>query len=825
MITITEDIVPSTISNLIEQQFPNWFVEQGPIFIDFVKAYYQWMEQANNTLYYSRKYYNIKDIDTTLDQFIIYFKEKYLKNIQLTTKTDTRMLVKHALDIYRSKGTERSVKLLFQLVFDENIGFYYPSTDLFKLSDGQWYRPVYLELMLFHNNVALVNKEIKGLNSGAIAFVDSVVRRITKGHLEDVAYISAIQGTFQVNEKVQPTDGSLAVIDCPFIVGSLTNVTVPVSGIGQNFSNGDIVDISSNLGEKAQAVVTGTINQFGVISLIFNEGGYGYNVVTNNDVIYISNTMFTMSNLSITSPGVIQYFSQFDLFTQNQVFLNYHSATGNFVTNQDIFTYFANGNVMGHGSIITINQSNTTAGILLVGVISGNLNNTFYTTSNVVTANLNVSNGYFATAATGKFVANDAFINLTLGNVVGTFIQGEDIYQPSSRATISFLSNTQMTLVNIDGIVHPDLTLTGLVSGAVANIASIQIGVGLSNVAGVFSSYPFNVVSTPNMSGTISKVEQGNGFNVAVANTFTNQETVLINTDLISNYLTTNINATSYGFPANTSANLTSVVINNALTYQNVTIGKITNIIESNPGVGYTKPPFVIVEYPAVRALQYHNAELQYSGATGSFSPGELVTQAATNARGMVLAIDDDNPNGLYIENMRFYQNNWFVVTSNSTTKLVGSHGSVANVTAVSYDYEPDVMAHNEDVSTSFSIGNGAILTLQVTDSGFGFLDHESVFINGDMTVNAYANVIQQGVGRGYYRQKGGFLDDQKKLFDGFFYQNFSYQVISRLVMTKYQDMLKQLTHVAGTIMFGQLKYDTYSNNTAIASLAKLTLS
>src|ERR1043166_5264653 len=97
-----DEIVGTTISNFIEFQFPRFFRENGRVFISFLKAYYEWLESPTNPLYYSRKYYELVDIDTTLDQFIVEFKEKYLKNIQLTTKSDTRQLIKHSLDIYRS---------------------------------------------------------------------------------------------------------------------------------------------------------------------------------------------------------------------------------------------------------------------------------------------------------------------------------------------------------------------------------------------------------------------------------------------------------------------------------------------------------------------------------------------------------------------------------------------------------------------------------------------------------------------------------------------------------------------------------------------------
>src|SRR6185369_14806081 len=84
--------IERTIFNLIQRQFPSFYDTEGPLFVAFVTQYYQWLESANNALYHSRRIYDYKDVDNTTDQFLVYFKEKYLNNIQLTSQTDTKQL-------------------------------------------------------------------------------------------------------------------------------------------------------------------------------------------------------------------------------------------------------------------------------------------------------------------------------------------------------------------------------------------------------------------------------------------------------------------------------------------------------------------------------------------------------------------------------------------------------------------------------------------------------------------------------------------------------------------------------------------------------------
>src|SRR6478752_907990 len=156
---ITKTINPSTISNFIESQFPLDYRENQEQLVALVKAYYEYLELPGNPLYLSRRLYDIKDIDYTLDEFLVYFKSKYLVDIEFDTKTNIRQVVKHALDLYRSKGTPRELNLLFQLVYGEDIDIYYPSEDIFKTSDGVWFVPTYIELTPSDINVDLYQKE------------------------------------------------------------------------------------------------------------------------------------------------------------------------------------------------------------------------------------------------------------------------------------------------------------------------------------------------------------------------------------------------------------------------------------------------------------------------------------------------------------------------------------------------------------------------------------------------------------------------------------------------------------------------------------------
>jgi hypothetical protein len=187
-------VIEKNISQFIQNQFPSIYREEGELFVEFVKQYYEWMEQPDNVLYHSRNLLDNKDIDETVDKFVVDFKEKYLADVQLDTVTQTRKLIKSSLDLYRSKGTERAVKLFFRSIFGVDADIYYPGDDIFRLSDGRWVKPKYIEVSDSEYNYQFVNKQIVGVTSGATAFVERFIRRKIKS-----SYIICLSVSIIVN--------------------------------------------------------------------------------------------------------------------------------------------------------------------------------------------------------------------------------------------------------------------------------------------------------------------------------------------------------------------------------------------------------------------------------------------------------------------------------------------------------------------------------------------------------------------------------------------------------------------------------------------------
>ena len=457
--------IEAIISPFVENQFPSFYQEEGPQFIAFAKAYFEWMENngsytaANGdivtpyidssanisytsnssnkaigpaALYQARKLPDYRDIDTTVDDFILQFKEKYLKNIQFDTATNKELLIKNSLDLYRSKGTERSIDLFFKLVYGTAAEVRYPADNILRVSDGIWERPEYLEVTHKRFNVDYVGKQIIGAISGAKAFVEKFIRRRTSVGYVDILYISGRQGEFNNGELLGLNVNNNPVYDRTKrakLIGSVKRVIL--QDRSRDFRVGDIVTFtgtSNGLGGLAR--VESVSEATGIVDFIFIDGGYGY---TLNSESIISEKVITLDNV-VANTNSDQYFRLFEQAVEPIVNATFTSATANLTIGQTLSRYASNGQVSGSGKIIDIDQTGAN-GTIMISHVNGVFTNTatYFTPGNVISFHANTVEDR---TIGGKVMGIPQVYTLTLRNQNGTLAVNQSVLYKNTSAIV-----------------------------------------------------------------------------------------------------------------------------------------------------------------------------------------------------------------------------------------------------------------------------------------------------------------------------------------------------------------------------------------------------
>lgn len=279
--------IDNGVSNLLNERVPQFVAMDHTTFVEFIKQYYEWMETEDNPKYVSNKLLDYRDVDDTLDSLIIRFMNEYgdgVPTLLAFSSTDKRKMIKRLIDFYRAKGTEKSYKTLFRLLFDEDPLLYYPSEDILRLSSGQWKQPTIIKTtanMTLSQAESMVGRRIDqaGFTAGTVTsygFVEDVRARTYTGYDLLEIELSGVFGRFVPEKNVTCTlsDGTIVTEHLFPVID-----TIGISAQGSGYKVGDEVVIAgSSLGVGAKAYISSVGPSGGVRGIDILDTGVNYTV-------------------------------------------------------------------------------------------------------------------------------------------------------------------------------------------------------------------------------------------------------------------------------------------------------------------------------------------------------------------------------------------------------------------------------------------------------------------------------------------------------------------------------------------------------------------
>jgi hypothetical protein len=898
MLSIEKKIAP-----LLQSQFPGFYQEEGQLFIAFMKAYYEWMEnytqvlflqdatnfevgdtvsQVDTTgtiiskngnqvlvevdgfnvfrcnincdtlnplvnssgeqtliesnedfspLFWARHLPEIRDIDNTLDRFILQFKNKYLPNIQFVTASSKELFIKNSLDFYRAKGTQRAVDLFFKLIHGFEAKVHYPGDDLFRPSDNEWVNVRYLEIEPKDTNVNMVGQIVHGTITGALGFAERLVRVKKEGRFINVLYISNLEGNFRTGENIFTKDLENNVTAKMF--GSLTSLEILVSDDG--FEVGEDLFVEDGRGKRGRARVTETTTFIGAIDFELTEGGWGYTsdaeVLSSDRVIQVKN----ISNSNTDFYNLNTPFKQFETIRQN--LLQFDAANTSILANAEIefgvnaAAYTDTANVVAEGPIVFSNStsivinfdSDTADANLFSNVATVNVNSTevdvissedvsatgrvldissnstivytsnddntlnrgelLYQTATINNVERRVANGTVSRAFVELEPTTNTYANFT--SDIGTFRTDRPFYRDRDDAEFNLIdiSNTNFGIVNPVNTFYTDGEIYGLTSGTSATVAgNFSFDEEASFIVTEFNeSYVIPDFKNEEFIDTIDLENQ-----VIDANAYANLTSSSLITDSTKGY---------------------NDLISDFTEFSNVTIGSIDTIVETGPGRGYPVDPFFIINEPVVEHLERYDYQIHYGNLNRNFEIGEIVEGRDSGARGRIF-FHDINNRILRVTRVELAENftkdNDFIQGEEFTSEDTNITSQITDVFELRR--KPRTGLNADVLSEAFS-GPGFVTRLDVIDSGYGYEEGEFItlrsFADQNKEVSANVRLGRQGIGQGFHLNRRSFLSSDKYIQDSDFYQEYSYEVLTSLPFEIYRDTLIKVLHVAGTKPFG----------------------
>ena len=125
-------------------------------------------------------------------------------------------------------------------------------------------------------------------------------------------------------------------------------------------------------------------------------------------------------------------------------------------------------------------------------------------------------------------------------------------------------------------------------------------------------------------------------------------------------------------------------------------------------------------------------------------------------------------------------------------------------------DPESEPLGGNAFVEGQARFEQGQIEEISITNTGFRYEDNEVVTLydikdntNSDPLALANLRVNQNGKGSGSWKTKSSFLSESTRaIHDNFYYQEYSYDISSRVPPGSFEKLIKDTVGVAGTKQF-----------------------
>ena len=847
------------LSSLVEDQFPSFYKEEGPKFLAFVKAYYQYLETTGKQQDIQRNLKTYKDIDTTIDDYIKYFRSELMPEIPNDALADKKLLAKRIKDLYTTKGTIDSYKLLFKILYDEDVEINFPADQMLKLSDGDFRIDRYLVTHHDPRAYTLIGKTVKGTDSQAEALVEDVKRLVAKNRDIDQILLSNVKGSFNHLEAIQIKD--IPNSYAPIVECGIRAVTVTTGG--GEYRKGDIVDIiSSKTGAFAKAVVVDTTDLQSKVNFNLIDGGSGY-ITSEEDqgtiIEYIGGDGQSPASFKILAGDLTDTFSLslcVNKFNSNTVFgstaprLRYRDGSfgimdshANTLLSSPDFGFRESSEILTIGSNF---RTNANAVIVIAntadpGVVVGDSLFGVTSSANAIvkairrTYSATLDNVVLAVDTYKNFQANEKVNKGTdEGTTIGTV-----------KASGGFFANTigyhVIQVANTDGGggVSQGDELVGIKSGAFGVVKKVL------NITGSETydhsgngSADRKVVTVQVTSNTTSNTTSQ--FDAGPMKAFIEKEGVrkVDSAVVVGNNVTQS---------ANTLVENIHTKLNDSLIFVNNTVCTIAKLSNRLGGQNFTQAPKVVVEHRNVAALGIGEAYLtvQYDNInflTGNSNITALDTndrleQTTTGAKGNIMNVGQtiQHANTTFETVLRLWQDDLQRKPGNinwaNDTVVATKHFDDANQSSVKGTGSLKIISIRdegvlgENASITADVGaNGSIKTARVVDSGFSYKPNEIITFassgrtnaiqgTGTLTVDGLANA------EGYYASTRGHVSSSRGYIqDSNFYQEFSYEIAASIALTRYKDVALRLIHPAGQKFFGKFKVSTNAMSQSVST-------
>jgi hypothetical protein len=749
-------------SLLINRQVPEFIREEYPLFISFIEAYYEYLEtkqgtQLNDLTAKAKDLKNISDVDLSIDDFEQQFLNSFAQFLPKDTQIDKAFLIKNVLPLYLSKGSEKSFKFLFRLLFAQELEVTYPKNNVLRASDGKWET----------ENVVKVSNDIFSYYTG-----NGTTKQYNLLQAVDASNISVyLNGVLQTTGYFVRKESKLLVF-----------TTAPASGVAIRvkyadldktiFVNRKLTGASSGATALVEKTSTNITNNKLITELYVNTktliGTFSIGEKVRTDVIADDGTIINVELLSVSALLRINIIDGGASYNVNDpVIVNSENATKPASaiiskvfkgTITKVAIHSGGAGFMPASRIAAVGYSNTELdfAIAAVDLASANTANTFRIFSNIISD---------VDPANTTLTASDWHFPGNISSTGNTYLS-----TPIAHA----MSNTVFTSI-----------------GEISNVSIISANAVISSVPTLnaepafISITPLTANTTTNTTvkidtfGSLGKLvihSGGAGYSVGDELVFTNKP------------MSFGLGAEAEVMNVSSSGIITNVDFVPSKITGTANVTSVSNVMVHGDGTAF-QSELVLGD------------EIMIGGETRKVVV--IASDTSLNVNSAFSQTKTQKPIRLWGKNLVGGQG--YTQNKLPTVTVTSSGGSAANISVTA------IMGDGEDLVASGDKRPGQIEEIIITDPGEGFTSVPLIDLTpyGDGTATANASLTPTyEVLLGRWTTSDSILSSyDRKLQGRDYYINYSYLLSSTTEFAKYKKVFKELLHPAGFKMYGEVQH------------------
>ena len=755
-------------SLLINRQVPEFVREEYPLFISFLEAYYEFLEnkqgtQKNDLTTKAKELRDVSDVDASIDEFEENFFNTYASLVPRESEVDRAFLIKNILPLYLSKGNEKSFKFLFRMLFNDEVEIKLPKSNVLRASDGKWNVDKILKLETDIRSVytANGNTSLSAVESGNTVF--NLAQIVDSDEID--VYVNDVIQTEGTDYFLRKETRKLI-----FLTPPSTNSIVKV------FYNDFDISLINN--RKLTGVTSGTtaLVERATKRIITDRLNFGLPFE-----LFISDKTLVGNFINGETINV-------DIIDDSGTLINLEADSFSILTKIDVVFGGAGYNV-GDPVLVVGGGASVPASAEVESVSSGFTSRiiVFYGGAGFKTASL-VSGSNTTAGGTRTVIGAVDSVN-TAHYTANTYtVKGIDIIEDYKTVLINSADygfpnpgvETQNTRI-IDALTHLTITDLGPITNVVVLFSNVSLNVTSLDSEGAkyAAGNTFYDIRDFRSVGRIDILNAGTGYKLGEEITFTNP-----------------VGTIGFGAAAAVSSINTATGAITSIQIQPARVPGTANVLNNTVEIIGTGTTFVNDLQVGDRII-FRNQERYVNNITSNTSVNVNVAfswlDGTTWANNLKVGAFSLGPVG----GQNYDQNNLPILSVTTTS------GNGANLLCTALMGDGEQMSANSDTFT------GQIQSIKLTTGGTGYQFIPQIDLtnsgNGTALANAVLGEIYTSLPGRWTTSDSILSSSERKLQGANYYVDYSYVTSSITEFAKYKNVLKLLLHPAGFVNYADL--------------------